>query len=1011
MWIPRVVASLLLVGVFAAPLRGERVPVAAFGSEDGLGHDHVRCAVRDGYGLLWFCTAVGLARFDGVAMTPFGPADGLPEARVHDLLIVGGRYLAATDRGIYALDAGAWPVDERGRFTHLAVRGGCADQPVHTLGQGGDGGLWMGCDDGLFAGSLEDGWIQAVPLDADLTAGPIRALVRGDDGTVWAGGAAGLIAIPPGALPRPVEVPPQWGEVLCLLLTRNGETLYVGFERGLGILATASTAESPSVRPHPGEVNDERRTVRALYEDPAGILWVGAVGTLFALDGGLTRAYSVTEGLRDETVNGMTTDRAGNLWLGTDIGGAIRWQRDGLVTFGTGDGMSHASVSSLTTDRRGRLVVGADARGGLSRRRPEASVGARFTGVSPAYPPEVRQLLRHGPVQARQTRDGSWWLATGQGLFRFAATDRFENLQRFRPRRFGVKEGLPSDSVRVTYEDAAGNLWAMTGAGHTGALARHDAATGRFEVVGPAHGLPPTGGPTVLLDDDDGRLWVGWSDGTLLVSTLLVGDGHRFSPTGLVAGAAIWDLMLDVEGRLWVATHGDGVYRLAPVDGRISGWHRYGRDDGLASDVARCLVADRWGRIYIGGVRGIDRLDPETGQIRSFTTAHGLAQLEITAARADLDGNLWFGTWGGLSRLVPRRDSAVRSVPPEARIASLSIDGRAVPLSVVGHRRVGPIRLAPGRHRVDVGYFAVGASADAPIRYRYRIHGGDWSYPSASRSLALADLGPGEHRLQLTAAEDPEEGEPAVLTVVVGQPFWRRGWFLVLVAATFAAGLVAVHRTRLRRALAVERIRTRIAADLHDDLGASLSRISLLSEAAHGRLPPSSAGTELPEMLEQIGVTARRLTGRAREIVWSLDPRFDDLASFAVRIRETAGELLEPAGIAWSLDAPRSERAQRVRLREEQRQHLLLVFKEAMHNVQRHAGARRVELLLRLDGRTLRGSVRDDGRGFDPTSGRRRGHGLENMASRIDALGGGLEIGGRRDGDTGTEVRFEVPLA
>ncbi|MEM9598769.1 MAG: ATP-binding protein, partial [Acidobacteriota bacterium] len=107
----------------------------------------------------------------------------------------------------------------------------------------------------------------------------------------------------------------------------------------------------------------------------------------------------------------------------------------------------------------------------------------------------------------------------------------------------------------------------------------------------------------------------------------------------------------------------------------------------------------------------------------------------------------------------------------------------------------------------------------------------------------------------------------------------------------------------------------------------------------------------------------------------------------------------------------RSERAQRVRLREEQRQHLLLVFKEAMHNVQRHAGARRVELLLRLDGRTLRGSVRDDGRGFDPTSGRRRGHGLENMASRIDALGGGLEIGGRRDGEPGTEVRFEVPLA
>ncbi|MEM7356848.1 MAG: two-component regulator propeller domain-containing protein, partial [Acidobacteriota bacterium] len=734
-------------------------------------------------------------------------------------------------------------------------------------------------------------------------------------------------------------------------------------------------------------------------------VWVGAVGALYALEDEASRAFTVAEGLRDETVNAMVTDRAGNFWLSTDIGGAIRWQLDGLVTFTTSDGLAHASVSSLSTDRRGRLIVGADALGGLSRRLSTGISGrAPFAGIAPAYPPEIQRLLRHGRVQGRQARDGSWWLATDHGLFRFAATDRIEDLGSLQPQRFGISEGLPADAVRATYEDLGGNLWVVTEAGSTGALARRDAATGRFEVVGTESGLPASGTPTAMLDSADGKLWIGWSDGTLWV-----GEGRRFTSTGWVAGAAIWDLLLDDQGRLWIATHGDGVYRLESRNGRAAVWQRYGREEGLASDIARCLVSDRWGRLYIGGIRGIDRLDPATGQIRSFTTAHGLAQLEVTAAHADGDGNLWFGTWSGLSRLVPRRDSVAAT--PEVRIASLRVDGSAVPLSVVGHRRVGPIRLAAGRHRIDVGFFAVGASPDAPARFRYRLRGGDWSYPSANRSLALADLGPGEHRLQLSAAEDPEQGEPAWLTIVVAQPVWRRAWFLALVAVALAIGLVATHRTRLRRALAVERIRTRIAADLHDDLGASLSRISLLSKAAHSRLPASSNASELPEMLEQIGATARQLTGRAREIVWSLDPRFDDLASFAVRVRETAGELLEPAGIAWSLEAPPTEQAQRIRLRPEQRQHLLLVLKEAMHNAQRHAGAGRVELELGLAGRTLSGVVRDDGCGFEPKSEHRRGHGLANMASRIDALGGELALSRRQDGRPGAEVRIEVPLA
>ncbi|MEM1180865.1 MAG: hypothetical protein AAGM22_21145, partial [Acidobacteriota bacterium] len=100
---------LALVLCQTLPVRGERLPVTAFGAEEGLGHDHVRCAVRDAYDLLWFCTAVGLARFDGAAMTSFGPDDGLPTARVNDLAVFDDLYLAATEDGLYALQTGPSP--------------------------------------------------------------------------------------------------------------------------------------------------------------------------------------------------------------------------------------------------------------------------------------------------------------------------------------------------------------------------------------------------------------------------------------------------------------------------------------------------------------------------------------------------------------------------------------------------------------------------------------------------------------------------------------------------------------------------------------------------------------------------------------------------------------------------------------------------------------------------------------------------------------------------------------
>jgi len=229
-------------------------------------------------------------------------------------------------------------------------------------------------------------------------------------------------------------------------------------------------------------------------------------------------------------------------------------------------------------------------------------------------------------------------------------------------------------------------------------------------------------------------------------------------------------------------------------------------------------------------------------------------------------------------------------------------------------------------------------------------------------------------------------------------PFWRTWWFLSLAILAAAAAAYAFYRYRLAHLLRLERMRTRIAADLHDDIGSSLSRIAIQSDLI--RRPEVLPPEDSERLLSDIGVSARSLVDSMSDIVWSIDPKRDDLASLVARVRQFALDMLEPLGVALSLDVPGD--AERVRLAPEQRRHLYLFLKEAINNIARHAGCRNAAISLKVEAGRLAVEVRDDGRGFErpaapaalpPTSrGRHGGHGLESMRARAGEIGGVLSI-------------------
>jgi signal transduction histidine kinase len=348
----------------------------------------------------------------------------------------------------------------------------------------------------------------------------------------------------------------------------------------------------------------------------------------------------------------------------------------------------------------------------------------------------------------------------------------------------------------------------------------------------------------------------------------------------------------------------------------------------------------------------------------------------------------------GLSRLITVEDRPLAT--PPTWIDAWRVNGVPQPVSHLGETAIAGTVLEPHQTEVEIQFYAVEFREAGALRYQYRLDGasGEWSQPSAERLVHYSHLAPGRYQFQVraVAADGLASGAPAAVTFEILQPVSQRWWFRA--SALLGVLLVGftVHRYRVSRLLALERVRMRIAADLHDDIGGSLSRISIQSEVACREA--RGLGEQPGRRLMEIADGARGLVDALSDIVWSVDPRRDDLASVCRRVREYADDLFTASGVRWKYTA--SGTLESVALDPQDRRNLFLLLKEAVTNVARHAAAGSVSLTVGLAGRELRVELRDDGRGFDvgafdngtPTDRQ----GLASMRARASRLGATLAI-------------------
>jgi signal transduction histidine kinase len=554
-------------------------------------------------------------------------------------------------------------------------------------------------------------------------------------------------------------------------------------------------------------------------------------------------------------------------------------------------------------------------------------------------------------------------------------------------------------------------------------------AEGKLRQYGERAGLSDSS-ITALLAEEQGAVWIGTRNGGL--NRLAGGTVKRFNtPWGFLGNFASV-MVRDRAGGLWIGTTGDGLFELNA--GRFTG---HTETNGLSSRDIRTLHADQAGSLWVGTARGLCRV--KAGQITAFADRKGLPDEPILQLRGDRDGHLWLGANSGIVRLRTEQldDWAAKRAGPLDAIACGSEDGlpglqclpkvhgrsgadgpgglwfattkglvmpnpeglewnMVAPRTVLEQVRVDnesaalgePIRVLPGKESLQFHFTATSLTAPGKVRFRYLLEGFDhvWSEPSNLRMARYARVPPGEYRFRVVGCNNDGiwSEEEASATVIVEPFWWHTAWFRLALAGTAAGLLGGFYRLREVRRAEIERLRVRIAGDLHDDIGSSLWSITLLSRmlAKHSNLD-----TEARQDVEDIHRISIQTANAIRDIIWLVNPAFDSVQDLALRTKDFAGTVLR--GVEYRVRCEGVDPARRLSL--DLRQNVFLLFKEALTNVARHAEATAVEVAIEQRGAVWRFSVQDNGKGFE--AGRETGgNGLKNLRARARKMGAELAI-------------------
>jgi ligand-binding sensor domain-containing protein/two-component sensor histidine kinase len=1007
--------------------------------EDGLSQSIVEDIVQDHQGFIWIATEDGLNRYDGYTFRYFrhDPDDptSIATNNIIRLHVDRGGYLwiGTYSRGLDRYD----PRTET--FTHYthdpSNPHSLSNDRVRSISEDAEGTLWIGTLHGGL-NRLEPGTDRFVTLRHDpnsensLLSDKVRCVYHDSSGAMWIATDKGFSRYDPD---RGDFTHFRAGAAGTNTLGSNNVRYILGDSHGLLWISTANglacyDAATGRFRNYhsdpaaPGSLSND--STRRTFEDSQGRLWVttsrGGLN-LYDRQTDSFRAWqhdqSDLTSLSHNSPRVVLEDAGGLLWVGTFGGGVsvynprcdryrhfqhdaedensltdpIVWTiaeaPDGTIWFGTDTWTLDRYDPATGNHERGFRIPNREVK--VERRTSTRCLywdrdGRLWTGTSP------------GGVDLYDPRDGS-----------FRSWVRNDNAN-----------SLCSNAIRCVLQDAAGDMWFATS---TGGLDHFDPETEIFTNFShdpdDPHSLSSNNVISVL-QDRDGDYWAATIFGVnrIVFERTASDSGPRAVITRFthdpndrqsISNNHVVAIFESSTGDLWFGSM-QGLSRLRYADRANPVFTRYFMKDGLPNDVVYGILEDDNGLLWLSTNFGLSRFDPVNETFRNFDTRDGLLSNEFNtnALTKTAAGTFIFGGVAGASEFHPSSFVDSDFMPPIV-LTGFNVFDEPVQFDLA-LSSLEEITLSYRDNYFSFDFASLDYSSPERNRYAYRLEGLDrnWTQAGTRHFAGYTHVDPGEYvfRVKGTNGDGIWNEVGTSIRIIITPPFWKTWWFISLLVLAVGGGVAFLVTIRVRQLLAIDRLRSKIAADLHDDIGAGLTEISIMGEIITRKLPTESRQLIQAET-EKIGTTARGLVTSMSDIVWLVNPHQDSLYDLVSRLSDSFKESLDARNIRFkteSLDSLKS-----VRLKMEYRQHLLLIFKEAINNSLKYSECAEISLTVSVERRTLKLRLVDDGRGFqvrDDLSG----NGLQNMQNRARRIGGSVAI--RSSKTDGTSIEYQGPI-
>jgi len=980
------VVFLLIAGgdfVWASP---NEYHIRSWQAEDGLPQESINSIIQTHDGYLWIGTYDGLARFDGFKFVIYNTGS-TPELRT-------GRITCLFEDSHRCLwighESGAISSYENGRFRIVTTRTDLGNHPIVGFGEDESFGLWIVNQEGSLL-RVRDGLVFALASTERKESG-LCSLRQDVSRHVWLLRNGEVNSIDRSRLRRAAFMTEKSSSAYAICPSHDGGLWVLmenQFQKYLMGQWSHEIKKCPTLE----------RNVSAVLESSKGVLVVGTYdeGVFLLENSGQVIQFSQTNGLSQNWIRSLCEDSEGNIWVGTGNGGLNVLLPTRVDVLNPPDQWHGKAVLSVSSGQNG-YWMGTEG-GGLYR----------YLNGQWSHYGETDGLTNQTIWSVMLDSSSNLWVGTGgNGLFMWDKD------------RFIQAPGFENSILTVTAicQGRHGDLWVGT----TKGLLQYK--NGQTNWFGRSSGVILPDVRTVIQDSEN-VVWFGMAGGGL--GKITNGKVRQFRKRNGLAGDTVLSLHPEIDGALWIGTAENGLCRFKQgVFTTIDLRH------GLPDKTICAMENDGLGYFWISSHRGIFRVsksdlnlcaDGMTNFVHCllYGRTEGLPSLECSGgfqpaiSRTD-GGQLLVPTRQGVVVVTPRT-LIQNPKPPAVFIEAVLLDGVLIGSPTNGV----PLVIPAGGRQVEIRYTGISFSSPDKVSFRHHLSGiqNGWVNAGGQRSATYSYLPPDRYTFEVIACNNDGiwNKEGARLDLIIEPLFWQTLWFKLLCvlggAALIFGSVWLFMRRRLIRKLeiiehqrAIERERTRIARDIHDDLGASLTRIFMLTDPDQ---PLTAKNCSL------INRTALDLTRAMDEIVWAVNPQHDSLDSLAMYFGRYAEDYLRPVGIRCRLEFPLE--LPNLTLNAEVRHNLFLVFKEILNNVAKHSHANEVRIHLLIEPEHFVMTVEDNGCGFSKMDSASRasepgrissGNGLANMQRRMKDIGGQCII--TQVPESGIQVKLIYPI-